>query len=308
MDLTLPVSYRGIILNAAHGGPGPIPISGVRLTQVKYSDVSVHGYTEKKSLSDGMDASDVYMGQRNVTLNGEVYALNKGDLFDYIDQLRLKFTPTDAYAEDPDKRGYLPLWFQQPTKYNGHWPTGITDRVLYVRPRAQPDHDIRFAAIGGRPNDGFVVPFSVTVEAKDPRFYHPWSVNGYLPGLGGGQGTFVNRGNYYAPLHFILHPGAGQHGQGVFNFSGVGSNFSCVIPGAASDDRYVRIDGINKVVTYTVNDVETLRMDLITFNAATTWPQVPPTPEGQSPAGWGWSSNLSLDGTVSRAFFNETWA
>lgn len=308
MDLTLPVIYRGITLNAARTGPGPIPVSGVRLTQVKYSDVSVHGYTEKKSLSDGMDASDVYMGQRNVDLVGEVFAQNKGDLFDYIDQLRLKFTPTDAYAEDPDKRGYLPLWFQIPTKWTSHWPTGITDRVLYVRPRGQPDHTIEFRAIGGRDNDGFVVPFSVSLEAKDPRFYHPWSKDHALAG-GGGQQSYVNRGNYYAPMHFILKPAVGYAGQGSFHYSGVGSNFDCVVPGAASADRYVRIDSINKVVTYTINDVETLRMDLIKFNAGTTWPQVPPTPEGVSPAGGSWhASGLGLDGAISRAFFNETWA
>lgn len=305
MDLTKPVSYRGILLNAAGTPEAGAAIAGVRLTEVKFTDVGVHGYVEKKSLSDGMDASDVYMGQRNVALVGEVFAEDKGWLFDYLDALRLKFTPTDAYAEDPDKRGYLPLYFQTMTKYTSHWPGGVVDRMLFCRPTTQPDHSIQLAAISENNSRGYVVPFSARLEAKDPRFYYIDSIDASLPGIGGGSGTFTNRGNYYTPLNFILQPST--TGGGTFLFSGVGSNFDCTIP-AGTVGRIVRVDSLNKVVTLTENDIETLRMDLINFNAGTTWPQVPPTPEGDSPAGWSWSSSVSLDGAVSRAFFNEAWA
>lgn len=303
MDLTLPVSYRGIILNAADSPAPGAPIAGVRLTKVNFSDVTVHGYTEKKSLSDGMDASDVYMGQRNVELQGEVFASDKGYLFDYLDQLRLKMTPTDAYAEDPDTRGYHPLYFQVATKYTTHWPTGVVDRMLNVRPKKQPEYSVDIGSIGGT-RDGYVVPFKVEMEAKDPRFYYITSDDTALSGTSG-SGTMTNKGNYYTPLNFILKPTT--TGGGVFAFSGIGTNFSLTIP-AGTVGRIVRVDALNKVTTLTENDVETLRMDLITFNAGTTWPQVPPTPEGESAAGYNWSSSATLDGAISRAFFNEAWA
>jgi len=306
MDLTLPVTYRGITLTGAAGGPGGNdPIDGIRLTRAQYSQVSTHGYVEKKSLSDGMDASDVYMGQRAIVLNGEVFADTKAKLFDHLNSLRLSFTPTDAYLEDPNRRGYLPLAFQEQTLYLAHWPTGLVDKVLYCRPSAQPEYVLTFAQMGDSDGRGFVVPFTAGLEAKDPRFYHPESIDIYISG-GAGSGDFTNRGNYPAPLNFILHVLGSNTGSGVFTFSGVGSNFNVTVP-AGNVDRTVRVDSVNKVVTMTSGSVETLRMDLIEFVAGTTWPQVQATPEGDSPAGYTWSSSIGLD-TLSRMFFNETWA
>lgn len=304
MDLTLPVSYRGLILNAADTPAPGAAVAGIRLTRAKFSEVGVHGYVEKKSLSDGMDASDVYMGQRSVAMAGEVYAQDKGDLFDFLDQLRLKFTPTDAYNEDPDKRGFLPLYFQVQTKYTTYWATGIVDRMLFCRPSRQPDFAISIESIGGRESDGYVVPFSVDLIAKDPRFYYIGSSDTNLSGTSG-SGTLTNRGNYPTALNFILEPSTTA--EATFNFSGVGSNFDVTLPAGVAG-RLVRVDSVNKVVTLTENDVETLRMDLITFNAGTTWPQVPAIPEGESAAGYNWSSTVALSATLSRMFFNEAWA
>lgn len=306
MDITGPVVYRGLTLTGAVGGPGgDNPIEGIRLTRARYSDATVHGYTEKRSLDDGMDASDIFLGARQVVIQGEVFARSKAKLFDLLDLLRLTFTPTDAYREDPDNRGYLPFAFTQPTLYTIYWPTGVVNRVIYLRPEAQPDHTVDFTALGGRATDGYVVPFSTRLQAKDPRFYSPALTEEFISGSAG-SGVLYNKGNYPAPLDILVHLSAADSGGGVFDFVGLGSNMQVTIPAGASD-RTLRIDGHKKVVTMTVNDVETLRMDLIEFTAGTTWPVVPPTPEGDSPAGFQWTSGVPL-AVQSRLFFRDTWA
>ena len=305
MDTTLPISYRGLTLTGAAGGPGGNnPIQGIRLTRASFSEVSVHGYTEKRSLDDGFDASDVFIGMRTLNLTGEVYAASKAGLFDMLDLLRLKFTPTDAYNENPNEQGYLPLAFQQPTLYTVYWPSGVVDRVAYARPTMQPTFDITNAAIGGRSEDGYVVPFQVQLQAKDPRFYAPVAQEVGLSGTSG-AGTLQNRGSYPAPLNFILALPAATTGEAVFNFVGMNTNMTVTIP-AGSVDRQVNVDSVKKVCTLVVDGVETLRMDLIDFAAGYTWPKVPPTPEGDSPAGYDWTSTEALD-AASKMFYQEAW-
>lgn len=303
MDLTRPVSYRGLFLNGATGGPGGgNPINGMRLVRVRYTDVPAIGYTEKKSLEDGLDASDVWLGGRNIVLQGEVFGTSKADLFDSLDVLRLKFTATDCYAESPSTRGYLPLAFEVPTLHLGAFPTGFIERVLNVRPLAQPEHDIEFQAIGGRATEGYALPYVARVQARDPRFYAPTPVESFLTGAGG-SGAVVNRGNYPAPLSILLRPDSTAAGS--FLLTGLGTSMNIVIP-AGGADRFVSVDSHNKVVTLIVGSTETLRMDLPTFNSGTTWPKVPPTPEGSS-AAFDWSvSGVSLI-SPSRLAFSEAW-
>lgn len=306
MDITRPIAYRGLLLTGAFGGPGGAqPIEGIRLTRARFTDVSVHGYTEKKSLEDGMDASDVFIGTRRVTMAGEVFAQTKAQLFEYLDALRLLMTPTDAYNESPAKKGYLPLSFSQPTMQTYFWPTGFVDRVIYVRPAMQPDYEIELGAISGIATAGYSLPFTVVLEAIDPRFYAPVQMEQSLSGTSG-SGTLTNRGNYPAPLNFILVIPASSPGSYVFSWTGVGSTFTVTIP---SDpiERIVRLDSINKVVTLEQNSVETLRMDLAAFLGDSTYPKVPPTPEGEVAAGFTWSCTGPLDGTKARLWYNEAW-
>lgn len=306
MDITRPIAYRGLLLTGAVGGPGGAqPIEGIRLTRARFTDVSVHGYTEKKSLEDGMDASDVFIGTRRVTLAGEVFAQTKAQLFEYLDALRLLMTPTDAYAEAPAKKGYLPLSFSQPTMQTYFWPTGFVDRVIYVRPAMQPDYEIELGAISGVDTAGYSLPFTVVLEAIDPRFYAPVQAEQALSGYGG-TGTLQNRGNYPAPLNFIVVMPASAAGSYTFSWVGVGSTFTIAVP-AGAWQRILRLDSINKVLTLEVNGVETLRMDLVTFAGESTYPKVPPTPEGESAAGFTWSCDGPVDGAGARLWYNEAW-
>lgn len=305
MDLTRPVSYRGFFLNGVQGGPGGNnPLDGRRLIRASYTAVPAIGYTEKKSLEDGLDASDVWLGGRDVVLQGEVFAHSKSALFDDLDLLRLKFTATDCYAEDPEGKGYLPLLFEQPTEHLAHWPSGFSERQILVRPSRQPEHDIEFQAIGGIATNGFVCPYVARLQARDPRFYHPFPVESFLSG-DVGSGAVANRGNYPTPANFFLRPADGQSWAGTFTFNGMGTSMLVTIP-AGGSGRIVRVDSHQKVCTLIVGSVETLRMDLIVFNSGTTWPKVPPTPEGSS-VGFEWSLPGFTLVSPSRMFFSEAW-
>lgn len=307
MDLRRPITYRTLTLNGAEGGPGGNqPIDGMRIVRVRYGNVQAVGYKEKRALDDGLDASDTYLAGRDLTIMGEVFGQNKARLFDSLDLLRLKFTATDAYAESPATRGYLPLAFSQPTEKILYYPSGFVDRVLNVRPVAQPEHDIEFGPLGGNDSRGFVVPYVSHLEARDPRFYAPTEVSTALDGAAGTvSGTLTNRGNYPTPLNFTFFRAAADSAESVHHFTGMGTDMEVTIP-AGGVNRSVLIDSKDKVCLYVQGSSTTLRMDLVEFNAGTTWPRVPPTPEGDSPAGWTLvRQKLS---SPSRMFFIEAWA
>jgi hypothetical protein len=307
VDLHRPVTYRGLDLTGAAldqaGGEGAI--EGIRLTRARFSDVTVHGYTEKRALDDGFNAGDVYLGQRTVALQGEIFAKSKARLFDTLDSVRLVFTPTDAYAEAPWYRGYLPLRFSQATEHTTYWPLGFIDRIINVRPSAQPEFDVEFAAQGSHEGEGYVIPFATRLEAKDPRFYAPLAA---VYAMAGTSGTIlpVHRGNYPSPVDILLTLPASPSTQCIFTLQGLGTDLTATIPAQAAI-RTLRIDGLNRVVTLTVGSTETLRMDLVTFAANKTWPVMEPTPEGDPAQGVEWQATVAL-GTGSRLFFAEAWA
>ena len=307
MDLTRDIVYRGLKLTGAAIPVGGGPIEGIRLTRARYSEASVHGYVEKKSLEDGMDASDVFLGMRSIELAGEVYAATKGGLYDTLDILRLTFTPTDAYNESPSQRGYLPLYFSQPTLLLGHHPDGFIERVAYARPAATPSYEVQFAGLGGDPARGFSVPFTARLECKDPRFYADQRTEVYFSGTESPVGAFViNRGLYAAPVNFLLQMPASQTAEALFDFNGMDSHFTCKIP-AGTQERVVRIDSLQKVVTVTTNNIETLRMDLPVFLSGSTWPKVKHTPQTDVDGiAYSWTCTEAL-GSASRLFFQEAW-
>lgn len=308
MDITKPVMYREVALTgAAPSAPAGSPVSGIRLTRARFTDVSVHGYTEKRSLDDGFDASDVFLGMRRVVLEGEVFAVSKADLFDALDVMRLIFTPTDAYNESPRDRGYLPLTFEQATTHLAHFPAGYIPREIRVRPSAQPEYTLQFAQLAASPNgmtdDGYVCPFVARLEAKDPRFYGTADITSDFTGTGT-SGTVRNRGNYPAPVSFVL--GTTQTAEQTFHFVGLGTDMTVKIP-AGTGLRTVVVDGNEKVATLTIGTDEFLRMDLVSFAAGTTWPKVPPTPEGSPLAAFTWSVTAAM-AAGSRLLFREAWA
>lgn len=173
MDISRDVTYRGFLLNDATlvitpGGGIGSGVSGCVLDSADLSDFDVVQFTEKRSLQDGLDAGDVYLGARRVRLSGTLYAQTKALLFDKLQELRATLSPTLAYRESPGEKGYLPLYFAVPTNRLADYPAGAISLQVLALPRA-------FQAIIQRDSIGesdafpLAIPWQATLVCKDPR-------------------------------------------------------------------------------------------------------------------------------------------
>lgn len=312
MDLTRPVEYRSLQLNSPTF-TNTTPISGIQIETVDYSEVPGVGYTEKRAAADGYDASDVTLGQRNVVLIGTCYGIDRADLFDRLQDLRLAFSPTAAFAALPGEYGYIPLNFEVPTKDN-RWPETspgsdlrFIPQCIRVRPARGPGFNIRRDAIGGVTDEGIGVPWQAQLVARDPRVYAQDEITDSTLGagaIGDHPGTFVNRGDYPAPLNILLATLAGA-AKLEFKLSLGGSVMTLTIPTDAAKDQILRYDGSHKVVTLQTGTSVALRMDLVKFEAANTHPLVKP---GNNPYTWTRVTGSGAIAAGSRMWFWESWA
>jgi hypothetical protein len=243
------------------------------------------GYTEKRSQDDGLDASDVYMGARYITLAGTVFGNTPGDLFDRLQGIRTALTPTVAYDAGQPDYGYIPLQFSLPTEDTA-FPTGIPDVFVKplefrARPIGQPQFSIRrdMGAFAGGGMDGGnagekggAVAWRATLECKDPRMYVRPDVWKPFTSVVTGA-PIVNRGDYPAPLDVLLGiTSSGPSGRVEIDVGG--SNMVIALPSLTN--AVVRYSGQLKVLTVETGGIETLRMDLLSFNNDTTHPKVQP--------------------------------
>lgn len=275
MDLTRPVTYRGLSLNDASIAVAGDRVSGIAIDSVSYEGVEGVGYTEKRSLSDGFDAGDVYLGKRIVKLRGTVYGTTRADLFDRVATLKAALSPTGAYGESPGDYGYLPLNFDVPTENTDDWATGYIPQMVRVRPRSTPNILISRDSTGGYAEYGLAIPWEAELEARDPRIYAQTQVTETIADSGANSGNIsvTNRGDYPAPLKMYLFVPSTQDDI-KFTFVGLGTNMVIHIPDDPND-RIVRYDGAEKYLTLEISGVETLRMDLLEFSQSTTHPLVP---------------------------------
>ena len=321
MDLTRPVTYRGLALNDGTPEAGTGKVSGITLDDVVLGLVPGVGYTEKRAQGDGRDASDVYLDGRRFAATGTVYGRTRGEAHDKFQELKAALTPTSAFNAEPGNYGYLPLSWQEPTEDTRYTPdvvNGIRYRSMYanVRSMATPEQRVTRDRSGGRDSFGMGFQFSAQFEAKDPRLYvvDPF-VADFTDDSNAGTGTFLNRGNYPAPLNILLvvkpHTGTGQ-----FRLDTGGSKLRIELPpfSAPLVQQVYRYDGQLKVLTVEENAIESLRFDLLSFENETTHPLVKPVAAGQT---WSWSS-AAVTGppafvsvpmaAMSRMWFNEAYA
>jgi hypothetical protein len=294
MDLALPVRYRNFQLNTiTEQTTGPS--SGCLLERVSYANVQGVGYSEKRSLGDGNDASDVFLSTRRINLSGVLYGASPAQLFDLKQTLVKTFSPTLAYREAPYAYGYLPLYWLERT-LDPNFPLlagGVRHRSLYcnVRPMALPQFDIvrDTQSTGQTSGRGATMSWNAVVEAKDPRIYiTPEKSVEFNPGdVSGASGTWTNRGDYPAPIQVLINWEPRPSTDYWWHFTGGGSQMTIKLP--KSSVKYtIRYDGYLKVLTLEQNGIEYLRMDLLDFTAELTHPLVPP---GPSPSDWSWTRN-----------------
>lgn len=310
MDLTRPVAYRGFQLNTPINPGGGLPLDGCQLDDVDYHEVAAYGYREKRSLSDGLDASDVFLGARTVRLAGTLYGQSHGDLFDTLAELRAALLPTSAFSESPGDLGYLPLTFEEATLDLTNYSTGYISKMMRVRAMGTPRFAVVRDHVGGVSQYGLSIKWEVVMEAKDPRIYFQTPVEKFFNNTGGsnsGAGTVANKGAYPSPLMIEIHV-ASAHADRVVTLTGFGSVIEITVPGPSGTERVARYNGVEKYLTLEEAGTEVLRMDLLEFPSGLQHPLVPP---GTSSYSW---NSKKIDGTnqnvhaSSRFWFWEAWA
>jgi len=299
MDPVRPVAYRNLQLNdASIGGTGE-RIAGIAVERIAYGGVNAYAYTEKRSNSDGFDAGEVFLGKREIDLTGTIYGQSRADLFDRKMRLVAAFTPTLAYATSPIDYGYLPLTFEEPTLNTDDWPNGYIPLMMRVRARSTPEFQIVRDAVGGEDARGLAIPWSVSLEAKDPRIYCQQAQQFYFS-ASPSPIDLPNRGLYGTPFR-IEWPSNGTVEEKL-SLIGLGSSMTLTIPASATP-RTLYYDGVEKYVTLEQSGLESLRMDLLTFANDTTHPEVPPGGDDLS-----WSHTGGSISSEARLIYWEAWA
>lgn len=313
MDISQPITYRGLAINSPLQSQRVL--RGISVERVDYSLVEGVGYTEKRAATDGIHASDVYLGPRSVELTGVIYAVSAAELFDYLHILRAVFSPTSAYQESPGDRGFLPLSFTQPTLDEASFPGGVVPLQMFVRPRGLPRFSISRDRLIGTASKPQATPWSASLLAKDPRVYvdpeQSWDVSGGPHTNVEGQA--INRGDYETPLNIMLVIGSTAPPVGTFQIDGFGVDMDIKIEAFAN--RVYRWYGDDRVLM--VQDTsggssapEVLRMDLVTFHTKNRKPMVPAS---INPPSRPFSTTFHYTSTVpvasgSRLFWYEAFA
>ncbi len=174
MDTTRAILYRDFLLNdpdiRANIDPGTgigKGISGCVIDSWDFSDVDVVQHTQKRALSDGVDAGDVFLGQRRLRVSGTLYGKTRALLFDSYLDLRRILNPRLAQRESPADKGYLPLYFGIPTNRQADYPLGAIDLRVLVMPRTSQVVWQRNQQ-GGDDGDSLAIPWNATFVMKDP--------------------------------------------------------------------------------------------------------------------------------------------
>jgi hypothetical protein len=311
VDLLKPVTYRGININDAGVVAGTSMLNGIGVDQCVFHPVGGVGYTEKKSLGDGRNSSDVFLDGRRISLAGTIYATSRSSAFDLKQELMAALTPTGAYLEDPGAYGYLPLAWYEPTADTAFVvdTDGLRYRHVYsnVRPLSTPNFIVDRDRIGGVESRGLTIPWQCQFEAIDPRIYGD-EVLVYLSDVdnaahtkNAAAQTFTNRGNYPAPLNLLMVIAANRPKPGFLKLTAGGSIMRIAIP-ISTHEQVFRYSGTLGVLTVedSVTGVETLRQDLLVFLSNTTDPLIMP---GSS--AWSFTSVASEIG-VSSVTYEDT--
>lgn len=187
-------------------------IEGNQINELNISPVSEAGYIEKKAITEGMDASDVYSAARTIRIVGQTSGDSAASTYDAFQDLLAALSPTDAFRQDSDNKGYLPLSGVVPTEDTSYTADDdglyFVPIVIFCRPKNPPQFSLNRDRVGG-PDRGLSIPWQVTLEAKDPRIYIDDEQEITLTGTSG-AGNLTNRGRFPTPLSVLLAVKANQ--------------------------------------------------------------------------------------------------
>jgi hypothetical protein len=271
VDLTRAIGYRGFALNTLIADSQNRNY-GCELTRVEWRGAEGVGYTEKRALADGRDASDVYLDRLVLALQGAVYGINRAHLWDLWQELKTALTPTAAFDEEPGDKGFMPLDFWVPTRNITAFPSGFIHQQILARPVGQPTTTFLSDAHGGADEDAMSLRWEGVVECRDPRTYafEPTIID--MAGVGDHSGSLINLGDYPTPLNIllILPPLASDSS---LSFIGAGTDMTITLKLSSFEQTY-RYSASEKVLSLEKQGSEVLRMDLLSFFSNKTHPLV----------------------------------
>lgn len=284
MDLNEDITYRGFLLNDAAIVDNIVPgndvgggIAGCVVDSVDFSDVDVVQFLEKRSLQDGMDAGDVYLGSRRIRMAGTVYDVSRPLLYDRYFDLRAALSPILAQRDSSIDRGYQPLYFSIPTANEAAYGGPTIDLLVRAMPRATQAVFQR-DSLGGDNEDGLAIPWQATFICKDPGIYGAAYQDTSLAAGGTVSGDFQNRGTYLSPLNMLI---VVSSAAGSIDLAYGGTTITITVP-ASTGNRTIRYNGQEKYLTFEEASIELPRMDLLSSTSSTTHPLVVPGTTGNS--------------------------
>ena len=259
MNLGASVTYNGLSLNTVTTQSGGLPMSGYAVEKFQPLPPPPTEYLEKRALTDGLDAGDVFLGGRTFMLIVTAYGTSAGDFWDKAQDLITGFTPTIAYTADSTNRGFLAFDFTQPTADTATWsaasfPDGIPMRY-YVRPEASPTFLIERDKDGGSSTNPMAKTFDIRLLARDPRKYYQTLQSTSLS-VAGSTSTITYRGDYPSPAILTFSLSATGHSAFTIVVDGISNviNLSSVSTGDFTLDYGRR---------YFYSSTDTSEMDLI---------------------------------------------
>ena len=151
-------------------------IAGCQIDSIDPSDVDVVQFQEKRSLEDGLDTGQVFLGGRRLRLAGTLFDLTRQLLFDRYWAWRAAFSPTLAQGDSPADHGYVPFYFSVVTNDTADFPSGQIDMQVFAMSKAIQAVFQRRQQ-GGADADPLAIPWQATLVMKDPRIYSATTVD-----------------------------------------------------------------------------------------------------------------------------------
>jgi hypothetical protein len=278
VDTTRDITYRDFLLNdsnirdsiEAGAGLGK-GIDGCIVDSWDLTDVDVIQFMERRALANGMDVGDVYEGARRLRMAGTLYGSTRALFYDRLDDFMAATNAVLAQREEPDDKGYRPMYYSRPTNRVEDYPDGAIGLMIKALPRSrqvimQRDNQ------GGDDGHGLAIPWQANFILRDPTVWGSDIQDIDLSGGGTVSGNFENRGNYISRLDMAIEVGAAA---GSIVITAGGAVLTITVP-ASTGDRIIRYDGFEKTLHFEESSVETLRMDLLGLNSAGAHPIIPP--------------------------------
>ena len=293
IDLAESITYRGLDINTTVLGNGRV--AGYTVEEVRLMPIDGVGYKEKRSLADGFDYGPVYLGKRDIFVRGVVYGEDANDHAQKRYNLLSAFNPALCYKAAPLDHGFHALEFIVP-----YWnPVGPKSMLVYARPSEVPG-TLVLPETNSQLDSPTSSLFELRLECRDPRIYDASATTMTITDGSNNLDQTVD-GNAEPPVNFVFV--TGDTSDFTFTFSGFGSQFTLSVAPGFPENSIVTVDSALKIVTVKQPSlVETLRMDLITFAAGTTWPQAT---EGENTVTGTLTSASPLNGAYMT--YREAW-